>query len=100
MALTNAERQRRYRERRAAKQPVIRYRRPQDRTSRPSQWANAIQTLRDLHAEYVEWFDRMPESLRDGALGEKLAAVAELDLAAATLDELDALDLPLGFGRD
>jgi len=31
MPLSNAERQRRYRQRRHAQQPVVRYRRPQDR---------------------------------------------------------------------
>jgi hypothetical protein len=100
MALTNAERQRRYRERRASNQPVIRYRRPKDRTSRPSRWADAIATLRELHAEYVEWLDAMPEPLRGSALGDKLQAVADVDIDSATLTELDALDLPQGFGRD
>ena len=33
--------------------------------------------------------------LQDTALGEKLAAIADLDLA-----ELEAIDLPRGFGRD
>ena len=33
MALTNAQRQRRYRERRKAQQPRLHYRRPQDRSS-------------------------------------------------------------------
>ena len=38
MALTNAERQARYRARRQAGESRIRYRRPADRRSRPQQW--------------------------------------------------------------
>ena len=48
MALTNAERQRRYRERRKARQPQARVRRPRDRRSRPQRWQDAVRTLLDL----------------------------------------------------
>lgn len=100
MALTNAERQRRYRDRRAAQEPVIKYRRPQDRASRPSRWMEAIETLRELHQDYCRWYDTMPESLQGTGTGEKLAAMAELDIDASTLGELAEMDLPRGFGRD
>jgi hypothetical protein len=46
MALSNAERQWRYRERRHAQQPRVRYVRPHDRRSRPQRWADAVETLR------------------------------------------------------
>jgi len=95
MPLTNAERQRRYRARCHARQPLVRYRRPQDRRPRPQRWADAVTTLRELQAEYQEWLDNLPENLQDGALADKLQAVCELDL-----DELENVDLPLGFGRD
>lgn len=94
MALSNAERQRRYCERRHAQQPRIHYRRPQDRRSRLQRWADAVETLRQLQAEYHDWLDNLPGSLQDSALAEKLQTVCDLDL-----DELD-LDLPQGFGRD
>jgi hypothetical protein len=80
MALSNAERQRRYRNRRKDLQPVVRYRRPQDRRSRPQRWADAVETLRELQAEYQEWLDNLPESLQDTALAEKLQAICDLEL--------------------
>jgi len=94
MALSNAERQQRYRERRQARQPRIRYLRPQDRRSRPQRWAEAVETLRELQAEYQDWLDNLPESLQASALAEKLEDVCSVDI-----DALD-VELPLGFGRD
>ena len=52
MGLSNAERQRRFRDRRKEQRPRIHYRRPQDRRSRPQRWRDAVQTLVDLQAEY------------------------------------------------
>ena len=52
VALTNAERQARYRERRKAGESRIRYRRPADRRSRPQQWNDAVQTLLELQEQY------------------------------------------------
>ena len=95
MALTNAERQRRYRERRKARQPQAKVRRPRDRRSRPQRWQDAVRTLLDLRDEYQEWLDNLPDSLRESALADKLAAICELDL-----DELDSVEPPLGYGRD
>jgi hypothetical protein len=94
MALTNAERQRRYRQRRQAQQPRVQYRRPADRRSRPQRWAEAVETLRELQRVYQEWLDNLPDSLQDSALAEKLEALCELDL-----EQLD-VDVPRGFGRD
>ena len=94
MALSNADRQKRYRERRKAQQPVVRYRRPKDRRSRPQRWADAVDTLRQLQEEYQDWLDNLPENLDGSVLQEKLETVCDLDI-----DELD-IELPLGFGRD
>ena len=94
MALTNAERQKRYRERRKEQQPVVRYRRPKDRRSRPQRWAAALDELRQLQEEYQAWLENLPENLEGSLLDEKLQAVCELDI-----DELD-IELPRGFGRD
>jgi len=95
MPLTNADRQRRYRNRRKDLQPVVRYRRSQDRRPRPQRWADAVATLRALQKEYQAWLDNLPESLQDSALADKLQAVCELDL-----DAMEDVELPLGFGRD
>jgi hypothetical protein len=94
MALSNAERQARYRARRQDQRPVVHYRRPQDRRSRPQRWAEAVETLRQLQAEYQAWFDNLPEALQDSPVAEKLEAICDLDL-----DQLD-VELPRGFGRD
>ena len=80
MAMSNAERQRRYRERRKAQEPVVRYHRPPDRRSRPERWQDAVRTLREIQDEYREWLDKLPDSLRGSALGHKLAAICKLDL--------------------
>ena len=54
MALTNDERQRRYRERRQAGQPIRHYetRQTKGRKSRPQRWREALDELRTLQAEY------------------------------------------------
>lgn len=95
MGLSNAERQRRFRERRKEQQPRIYYRRLQDRRSRPQRWRDAVQTLVDLQAEYRDWLDNLPDSLQESAVAEKLEAICEYDLA-----DLEDLEPPLGFGRD
>ena len=64
-ALSDAERQARYRARRQAEQtsPLIRYRRPADRRARPQLWHDAAAELLVLQAEYAAWRDASPESL-------------------------------------
>ncbi len=95
MALTAAEKQRRYRERKKAGDRPVHYRRPGDRRSRPQRWRDAVDTLIELQEEYSEWKDQLPESLQDTALGEKLDAMVELDLGA-----IEDIEPPLGYGRD
>ena len=95
MALTNAERQARYRERRKAGESRLRYRQPSDRRSRPQQWDDAVQTLLDLQDQYRAWRDALPESLAGSATGELLEQVCDLDLSV-----LEAVEPPRGFGRD
>ena len=93
--MSNAERQRRYRERLKTERPAVHYRRPQDRRSRPQRWRAAVQTLVDLQAEYRDWLDNLPDNLQGAVVAEKLEAICEYDLA-----ELEDLEPPLGFGRD
>jgi ferric-dicitrate binding protein FerR (iron transport regulator) len=95
--LTGAERQACYRQRhignRAAAPP--RPSRPIRRSSRAQQWQSAVATLLALQAQYAAWLDALPEALRDGATGEALQAIVDLDL-----DELVNIAPPRGFGRD
>ena len=96
MALTNAERQRRFRERRRAAVPVEqRPARPAARPKpRPARWTAAVAELRQLQAEYEAWRDQLPESLADSRTAGLLEGVCDVDL-----DTLD-VELPRGFGRD
>jgi hypothetical protein len=82
--LSNAERQARYRARHKDDRPTsivrVRYRRPADRRSRPQRWDDVVAELLALQAEFVAWYDALPEGLRDTATAEALRAIAELDL--------------------
>jgi len=52
-------------------------------------------TLVALQAEYAAWLDALPEALRDGATGEALQTIVDLDL-----DDLVSIEPPRGYGRD
>ena len=97
VALTNAERQRRYRERRAAGEPVRepppRPRAPRPKP-RPARWAAAVAELRTLQAQYETWRDNLPEALAGSRTAELLDEVCDVDLDAVDVE------LPRGFGRD
>ena len=75
--------------------PVIRYRRAADRRSRVHRWRDAVAELLALQAEYGAWLDALPETLLNGATGEALQAIVDLDI-----DDLLAIDPPRGYGRD
>jgi hypothetical protein len=92
--LTGAERQARYRARHA-RAAAVRYRWPVDRRSRHQRWCDAVADLVALQNEYTQWFEALPEPLRDTATGEALQTIVDLDL-----DELLAIEPPHGFGRD
>ncbi len=96
-ALTNAERQANYRARRQALQatPMIRYRRPADRRSRPQRWHDAVAELIAVQAEYAAWRDTLPDGLSETTTAEALDAIVELDL-----NDLAAVQPPRGYGRD
>jgi len=95
-ALSNAERQARYRARRAEQAgTTIRYRRPADRRTRPQRWRDAVAELLALQADYTAWADALPEALRDTATAEALQAIVDLDLS-----ELADIEPPRGYGRD
>jgi hypothetical protein len=97
-ALSNAERQARYRARRKAQEPkaaTIRRRPLIDRRSRPQRWRDAVVELLALQAEYAAWYDALPESLLDTATAEALQEIIDLDL-----DSVADIEPPRGFGRD
>jgi hypothetical protein len=104
-AATPAERAAAYRARHKAtlaaaptKPPaVVRNRRRAERRTRAQQWADAVQTLADLLDHFQKWRDNLPASLENSATAEALDAVLEL---CDYVDELRAIDLPKGFGRD
>ena len=62
---------------------------------RPQRWATAAATLMALQDEYRAWLDNLPPSLEGSRLAEKLQAITELDL-----EELQAIEIPHGYGRD
>ena len=95
--LSHAERQARYRARRQAQQPapIVRYRRPADRRTRPQRWRDAVAELLALQAEYTAWLEALPDSLQDTDTAEALQAIVELDL-----DALASAEPPRGYGRD
>jgi hypothetical protein len=76
---------------------VVRYRRPADRRSRPERWADSVQTLADMLDQFQEWRDNLPSSLEDSPTVEALDAVLEL---RGRVEDLQAAQLPKGFGRD
>ena len=61
------------------------------------QWADAVRTLADLLDRFQEWRDNLPSSLANSATAEALDAVLEL---RGYVEELQAVELPKGFGRD
>ena len=94
-AMTDAERQARYRAARTTGAPVIRIRRPTDHRGRARRWNDHVAGLVEAQVEYAAWLDSLPDNLRDSALAETLQAICDLDLT-----ELQALVPPRGVGRD
>jgi hypothetical protein len=93
--MTSAERQARHRARLCQDHltpPAPPVRRTPPRRQR---WAAAVAVLIRLQEEDRAWLDNLPASLEDSRLAEKLQAMAELDL-----EELQAIEPPLGYGRD
>ena len=96
-ALSNAERQARYRARHLVPPApaAARTRRKTDRRSRPQRWRDAVNELLALQVEYADWLVALPESLRDSTTAHALEAIADLDLTA-----LSEIEPPRGYGRD
>jgi hypothetical protein len=96
IALTNAERQARYRARQSVpRPPVIIKQSRSPRRSRTKRWNDALAEMFAIQAECAAWFEALPESLCDGATAAALEALIDLDL-----DSIAAVQPPLGYGRD
>jgi hypothetical protein len=93
--MTDAERQARRRAAQAAGKPVRHVRSPTDRRSRIQRWRDAVAELTTLQAQCAAWLEALPTNLHEGATGEALQAICELDLS-----EIQAIEPPRGFGRD
>jgi hypothetical protein len=96
-AVSNAERQARWRAKHQAPAPsvVIRGRRPTDRRSRIQRWRDAVGELLDIQSDCAAWLDALPDALRETATAEALQAIVDLDL-----DALAVVEPPRGYGRD
>jgi hypothetical protein len=98
MAMTNAERQARYRARKSERDGLVlrfvHYRKPKDRRSRAQRWRDAVAELVELQAGYQDWFDNLPATLAESATADALREICRLDLS-----ELE-IEPPRGFGRD
>ncbi|HME23792.1 MAG TPA: hypothetical protein VKI44_21110 [Acetobacteraceae bacterium] len=96
-ALSNAERQSRYRARHMAPAPPVATRphRPADRRSRPQRWRDAVCELLSLQAAYADWLAALPDSLQGSSTAEALEAIVEFDLT-----DLAGIEPPRGYGRD
>jgi hypothetical protein len=96
-ALSNAERQARFRARRLVLAPPIAAKRhvAGRRRSRAKRWNDALAELLAVQAECAAWFDALPESLHDTTTALALAEMVDLDL-----DAIAAIQPPRGYGRD
>ena len=93
-AMTDAERQARYRAARTAGVPVVRTRRPTDHRGRARRWTDHVTGLVEAQVEFAAWLESLPDNLQDSATAEALRAICDLDLS-----ELQATVPPRGFGR-
>jgi hypothetical protein len=75
----------------------VRYRRPADRRSKPQQWADAVETLLNIIDGYQQWRDNMPPGLAESTTAERIDEVLAL---RELVEQLEAAELPKGFGRD
>jgi len=95
-ALSNAERQARYRARQLVPRPALTIKpsRPA-RRSRSKRWNDALAEMLAVQSECAAWFEALPESLRESPTAEALQEMIDLDL-----DVIAAVQPPRGYGRD
>ena len=66
--------------------------------SRPARLMALEMAVRELQSDYERWLDRLPDSLSDGDLAQRLQETIEQFDAVADL--LNDIDPPKGYGRD
>jgi hypothetical protein len=96
-ALSNAERQARHRAKMLALRPPLPVKHPKAaaRRSRSKRWNDALAELLAVQAECAARFEALPESLRESPTADVLQQMIDRDLEA-----IDAVQPPLGYGRD
>lgn len=97
--ITNAERQKAYRERlkNSQEQPKPKIRPPRP-LSRPKRLKALLQEAEDLLLSYTDWLEALPENLRSGGQAEKLQET--INSLEHVVDLLSNTEAPKGFGRD
>ena len=80
-AMTQAERQARYRASLARGATKLRYRRPADRRGRAQRWRDAVAELMTLQGDYQKWLDALPEGLVGSPTAEALSVICDLELS-------------------
>ena len=94
-AMTDAERQARYRAARAAGKPVIRTRRALDHRGRARRWNDDVAGLVEAQVEVCRLAGSLPDNLRDSATRRSTAG----DLRSGP-HRTPGDQPPRGFGRD
>lgn len=96
-----AERQRAYRQRLASRSPGPTRSLPlpsRRALSRPARLAGLQAAVQQLHDEYENWLNSLPESLQDGQQASLL--VETVEQLESVLELLSEIHPPRGFGRD
>jgi hypothetical protein len=98
----DTERQRAWRERLKAQasgsMPALLLPQTRRPPSRPARLATLLTNVQQLQREYEHWLKRLPDSLAETELAQRLeGAIDQLQAVANLLAEID---LPRGFGRD
>ena len=75
-AMTDAERQARYRAARTAGVPIVRTRRPTDHRGRARRWTDHVTGLVEAQVEFAAWLESLPDNLQDSATAERCARSA------------------------
>ena len=94
-AMTDAERQARYRAARAAGAPVIRTRRPADHRGRARRWDDHVAGLVEEQIKFMAWLESLPNNLQDSSTAEALREALSLVLGGLSTPLVLSV-----FGRD
>jgi hypothetical protein len=100
--VSNAERQKAYRERLKCSQNSDQQQKPETRIlrplSRPKRLTALLKEAEDLLSGYTDWLKALPESLQEGGTAERLQET--IDSLEQVVELLSDIEAPRGFGRD